>query len=210
MKKIILAFFIISCSSIDRNVSRVGIKLDQTKFHYDSIPKRHISIDSLEFNDVIINSNEILGTEQTLNHISRGKYLKEIVDMGTKFYLLESQDCGDNKSYLVYKERNNPDFDLKPYRGVFLTLRDKKNMTLGTLKLTEYTDVLLIAESESKLISELINDSTLITKDIHNICSDVIVDGKTSCWETTITTSWTIGCNKFTLDKADTLRVESK
>jgi len=203
----IVAFILVIFFSSAINKDKNAIDFGQRNFHYDSIPTTNLKIDSLELLSLIKSDNEVLGIYDEMTDSDKEGYLKRLLNKGTKFKLKQKGRCGKNRWYLISKETPKCDtctmpFFKKPYKGLFLTLKNSKDKKIGTLKLAEYLNMQLITPWESRLTSRLTNDTTLISKEISTGCSDVDL----SCWDTVTTTQWTITCDRIKLEKSEKIR----
>jgi hypothetical protein len=210
MRLLLALVFTISCSSTIKK-DRGTIDLEQRSFHYDSIPTTYLKTDSLELVLLIKDSKEILGSSVEMSKIESGDLSKQLLMNGTRFKLIAQKTCGTNSWYLISKERPKSDqydrpYFKRPYKGLFLSLKDSKKETIGTLKLTEYLDVQMMTPWINRINSHFRNDTTLVCQELSYTCSDVSM----SCWETTTTTEWTITCDKFKLNKSEQIRVDLK
>jgi hypothetical protein len=197
MRQIFIVIMILttSCTLIRKQDKTLG-ELRNRSFHYDSIARTSIPIDSSELIKLIKGNDEILRDDVHTN-VSQRK--------GTKFSLIETGPCGKNMWSLILKESPADDRFRKPYRGLFLVLQNTETKVIEALKLTEYFDIQFTTNWESKTTSKFKDYSTLITKEVSTACSDV---GKLTCWETTITRQWTLNCDRFVLNRTDTTKID--
>ena len=181
----VVIILVIFCSSTINKI-RKTIDLGQTRFHYDSI----LTSDSKT------NNGELL-----LRIVKDDSILTQHLTDDTKFRLIKKGRCGKNSWYLLCKEAPQCDscampFYKKPYTGLFFNLRDSNNKSIGTLKLAEHFVLQFTMPWESRVTSRLVNDTTLVSREVSTACSDVDL----SCWDTVVRKQWTMTCDKIKLE----------
>jgi len=196
MRQLAVAITLIIFCSSTISKGRKVIDLGQTSFHYDSIPT----------SDSKARNGDLL-----LRLVKEDSVLEEHLTKDTRFRLIKKGRCGKNSWYLLCKETPQCDscampFYKKPYKGLFLSLRDSNDKSIGTLKLAEHFELQFMTPWESRLTSRLTNDTTLISREVSTACSDVDL----SCWGTVVRTQWTMTCDKIKLEKSEKIKEVSK
>src|SRR5690242_2340761 len=112
MRQVAVAISLIIFCSSTINKDRQAIDLEQTSFHYDSIPT----------SDLKTSNGDLL-----LRLVRDDSVLKEHLTQDTKFRLVKKGRCGKNRWYFLCKETPQCDscatpFYKKPYKGLFLNL----------------------------------------------------------------------------------------